>query len=298
MMAISGNELVQQLVNALSLGAIFALFALGLAVVFSVMGLLNFAYGELVTVSGYAMMLVAREGAPFWVMALAGIAVAVLVSMAMELVAFRPLRGASPVVLLFTSFAVAVIIQNLIRQLISTRPQGVSVPAIFQEAVAIGQVRIGVLPLASATIGFASLLALSMFLRRTRGGLAMRAASQDFTVSRLMGVRANRVISLAFAISGALAGIAGVLWVSRRTSVAPTMGFQPVLIAFVANVIGGLGNLAGAVVGGFFLGFLDIWLEVFLPGAWRPFLDAIALTIVVGILYFRPQGLLGRAELA
>lgn len=298
MMAISGNELIQQLVNALSLGAIFALFALGLAVVFSVMGLLNFAYGELVTVSGYAMMLVAREGAPFWVMALAGIVVAVLVSMAMELVAFRPLRGASPVVLLFTSFAVAVIIQNLIRQLVSTRPQGVSVPAIFQEAVAIGQVRVGVLPLVSATIGFGSLLVLSMFLRRTRGGLAMRAASQDFTVSRLMGVRANRVISLAFAISGALAGIAGVLWVSRRTSVAPTMGFQPVLIAFVANVIGGLGNLAGAVVGGFFLGFLDIWLEVFLPGAWRPFLDAIALTIVVGILYFRPQGLLGRAELA
>lgn len=298
MVAISGNELVQQFVNALSLGAIFALFALGLAVVFSVMGLLNFAYGELVTVSGYAMMLLAREGAPFWLMALVGIAVAVLVSMAMELVAFRPLRAASPVVRLFTSFAVAVIIQNLIRQLISSRPQGVSVPAVFQEAVVIGSIRIGVLPLLSAGIGLTCLAALSVFLRRSKAGLAMRAASQDFTVSRLMGVRANRVISLAFAISGALAGIAGVLWVSRRTSVAPTMGFQPVLIAFVATVIGGLGNLTGAVVGGFFLGFLNIWLEVFLPGAWRPFLDAIALSIVVGILYFRPQGLLGRVELA
>lgn len=298
MAAISGNELVQQFVNALSLGAIFALFALGLAVVFSVMGLLNFAYGELVTVSGYAMMLLAREGAPFWLMALVGIAVAVLVSMTMELVAFRPLRAASPVVRLFTSFAVAVIIQNLIRQLISSRPQGVSVPAVFQEAVVIGSIRIGVLPLLSAGIGLTCLAALSVFLRRSKAGLAMRAASQDFTVSRLMGVRANRVISLAFAISGALAGIAGVLWVSRRTSVAPTMGFQPVLIAFVATVIGGLGNLTGAVVGGFFLGFLNIWLEVFLPGAWRPFLDAIALSIVVGILYFRPQGLLGRVELA
>jgi branched-chain amino acid transport system permease protein len=113
-----------------------------------------------------------------------------------------------------------------------------------------------------------------------------------------MGVRANRVISLAFAISGALAGIAGVLWVSRRTSVAPTMGFQPVLLAFVATVIGGLGNLGGAVLGGFFLGFLHISLEVVLPAAWRPFLDAIALSIVVVILYFRPQGLIGRAEAA
>jgi branched-chain amino acid transport system permease protein len=296
MIAIWGDELVQQLVNALSLGAIYALFALGLAVVFSVMGLLNFAYGELVTVSGYAMMLLAREGAPFWLMALAGVLVAVVVSMAMELVAFRPLRVARPVVRLFTSFAVAVIIQNLIRQLVSPRPQGVPVPRFFQDALVLGPLRIGMLPLLSAAIGGTCLVALSFYLRRSRGGLAMRAASQDFTVSRLMGVRANRVISLAFAISGALAGIAGVLWVSRRTSVAPTMGFQPVLLAFVATVIGGLGSLGGAVLGGFFLGFLHIFLEVVLPGVWRPFLDAIAFSIVVVILYFRPQGLLGRAE--
>jgi branched-chain amino acid transport system permease protein len=292
------DELVQQLVNALSLGAIYAMFALGLAVVFSVMGLLNFAYGELVTVAGYAMMLAARQGAPFWVMVVVGVATAVVISVLMELVAFRPLRAASPVVRLFTSFAVAVIIQNLIRQLISPRPQGVPIPESLKEAIALGPVRVGVLPLASAIAGLACLFALRAFLLRSRGGLAMRAASQDFTTSRLMGVRANRVISLAFAISGALAGAAGVLWVSRRTSVSPTMGFDPVLTAFVATVIGGLGNLSGAVAGGFFLGFLEIALEVFLPGLFRPFVDAIALTVVVAILYVRPQGLLGRVELA
>lgn len=291
-------ELIQQLVNGLSLGAIYAMFAIGLAVVFSVMGLLNFAYGELVTVAGYTMMLTARGDAPFWVMAIAAVAMAIVVSMAMEFVAFRPLRGASPLVRLFTSFAVAVIIQNLIRQIISPRPQGVPIPEFLQEAISIGSIRVGVLPLVSAVVGFASLLALRAFLTRSNAGLAMRAASQDFTASRLMGVRANRVISLAFAISGALAGIAGVLWVSRRTSVAPTMGFDPVLTAFVATVIGGLGNLAGAVAGGFFLGFLEIFLEVMLPGVFRPFVDAIALTVVVVILYFRPQGLLGRVELA
>jgi branched-chain amino acid transport system permease protein len=292
------EELLQQLVNALSLGAIYAMFALGLAVVFSVMGLLNFAYGELVTVAGYTMLLLAREGLPFWVMAPAAVAAAVVVSVVMELVAFRPLRSATPLVRLFTSFAVAVIIQNLIRQLISTRPQGVSIPAFLQETIRIGSIRIGVLPLVSAIVGLASLLALSAYLTRSTGGLAMRAAAQDFTVSRLMGVRADRVISLAFAISGALAGIAGVLWVARRTSVAPTMGFDPVLTAFVATVIGGLGNLAGAVAGGFFLGFLEIALVVALPGVVRPFVDAIALTVVVMILYFRPQGILGRVELA
>lgn len=291
------SELVQQLVNALSLGAIYALFALGLAVVFSVLGLLNFAYGELVTVAGYTMMLLARDRLPFWVMVLVAVPVAVLLSMGMELVAFRPLRGAVPVVRLFSSFALAVIIQNLIRQIISPRPQGVPVPAFFNDVVKIGSIRIGVLPLISFAIGTACLVALSLFLRRSRSGLGMRAAAQDFTVSRLMGVRANRVISLAFAISGALAGVAGVLWVSRRTSVQPTMGFEPVLKAFVATVLGGLGNLTGAVVGGFFLGFLEIFLEVVLPAAWRPFLDAIALSVVVAILYFRPQGLLGGKEL-
>lgn len=292
------EELVQQLVNALSLGAIYALFALGLAVVFSVMGLLNFAYGELVTVAGYAMLLLARRDLPFWAMVLGAVPVAVAVSMAMEAVAFRPLRQASPVVRLFSSFALAVIIQNLIRQLISPRPQGVPVPAFFNDAVRVGGIRIGVLPLVTTAIGAACLVALTLFLTRTRAGLAMRAASQDFVVSRLVGVRANRVISLAFAISGALAGIAGVLWVSRRTSVSPTMGFGPVLKAFVATVIGGLGNLSGAVLGGFFLGFLEIALEVVLPGAWRPFLDAIALAVVVAVLYFRPQGILGGTELS
>jgi branched-chain amino acid transport system permease protein len=295
---VSSTELVQQLINALSLGTIFALFALGLAVVFSVMGLLNFAYGELVTVAGYTMMLLARQDQPFWVMAIGAVAVAVVCSLAMELVAFRPLRAARPVVKLFSSFAVAIIIQNLIRQLISPRPQGVPVPEFFNEAIRLGDIRIGALPLLTAGIGGVCLVALTLFLRRSRAGLAMRAASQDFTVSRLMGVRANRVISLAFAISGALAGVAGVLWVSRRTSVQPTMGFEPVLTAFVATVIGGLGNLVGAVLGGYFLGFLAIFLEVVLPGAWRPFVEAISLTIVVAILYFRPQGLLGRRELA
>lgn len=294
----SFQELIQQLVNALSLGSIYALFALGLAVVFSVLGLLNFAYGELVTVAGYAMMLLSRRGMPFWVMVLGAVPFTVLTSMAMEFVAFRPLRKASPVVRLFSSFALAVIIQNLIRQVISPRPQGVPVPEFFNDALSIGSIRIGVLPLITTGIGAACLVALTFFLRRSRAGLAMRAASQDFTVTRLMGVRANRVISLAFAISGALAGVAGVLWVSRRTSVHPTMGFGPVLKAFVATVIGGLGNLSGAVLGGFFLGFLEIALEVALPGVVRPFLDAIALSVVVAVLYFRPQGLLGRAELA
>lgn len=287
------SEFVQQLVNALSLGSIYALLALGLSMVYGVLGMLNFAFGELVTISGYTMLLLANHGAPFLVMAIGGVLAAMIASILMELVAFRPLRGASFVTLLFTSFAVAELLQNVFRQAISSRPKGVPVPDLFDSAIRIGSVRIGVLPLITAGVGATGLVLLTLFMRRSRSGIAMRAASQDFTTARLVGVRANRVISLAFAISGLLAGIAGVLWISRTTAVQPTTGFVPILEAFIASVIGGLGNLRGAVAGGFFLGALEVFLQATLPGKILPFAQALSLLIVVAILYVRPQGLFG-----
>lgn len=287
-------EFIQQLVNAASLGSIYALLALGLSMVYGVLGMLNFAYGELVTICGYTMLFASRAGAPFALAAALGVAAAVIASVLMELVAFRPLRNASFVTLLFTSFAVAELIQNLLRQAISPRPKGVPVPELFDKAVDLGPVRIGVLPLLTAAVGALSLILLTLFMRRSRAGVSMRAASQDFTTARLMGVRANRVISLAFALSGLLAGIAGVFWIARTTSVNPTAGFVPILEAFIASVIGGLGNLAGAVAGGFFLGFLEVFLQALLPGGLLPYAQAVALLVVVGVLYVRPQGLFGR----
>ena len=223
----SPSEFVQQLVNALSLGSIYALLALGLSMVYGVLGMLNFAYGELVTITGYSMLAATYLGAPFVVVAVIGVAAAGISSVLMELVAFRPLRNASFVSLLFTSFAVAQLIQGAFRQAVSVRSRGIPVPTLFDEAVQLGSVRIGVLPIITASIGAISLVALTTFMRRSRSGLAMRAASQDFTTARLLGVRANRVISLAFLISGALAGVAGVLWIARTTSVNPDDRLRP-----------------------------------------------------------------------
>jgi branched-chain amino acid transport system permease protein len=293
----SPSEFVQQLVNALSLGSIYALLALGLSMVYGVLGMLNFAYGELVTICAYTMLLATRAGAPFVVVAIVGVIAACVASVLMELVAFRPLRRASFVTLLFTSFAVSQLIQNGFRQAYSVRSKGIPVPELFDRGVSLGSIRIGALPMITAAIGGISLLVLTAFLRRSRSGLAMRAAAQDFTTARLNGVRANRVISLAFAISGALAGIAGVLWVARTTSVNPTSGFVPVIEAFIASVIGGLGNLRGAVIGGFFLGTLEVFLHATLPGLLLPYAQAASLLVIVVILYVRPQGLSGgRAE--
>ncbi|HMQ54911.1 MAG TPA: branched-chain amino acid ABC transporter permease [Anaerolineae bacterium] len=288
----SPELLVQQLINALSLGSIYALLALGLAMVFSVLGMLNFAFGELVTITGYVMFWLVAAQISFVTAAVAGIIFATVASMLVEQVAFRPLRRAPFVTLLFSSFAVAVIIQNLIRQLISPRPQGVPVPGIFDEVWRIGTFQIGVLPMITLGVGLVALSLLAAFLQRTWWGLAIRAAALDFEVARLMGIRANRVIALAFAISGFLAGVAGVLWVARRGTVTPDMGFVPILKAFIAVVIGGLGNLWGAVLGGFVLAFLEIALDVILPVSYRPFTEAFSLIAVVVILYFRPQGLI------
>ncbi|MGH2679310.1 MAG: branched-chain amino acid ABC transporter permease [Actinomycetota bacterium] len=290
----SPSEFVQQLINALSLGSIYALLALGLSMVYGVLGMLNFAYGELVTIAGYAMLAATYLGAPFIVVAVVGVLAAGLASVLMELVAFRPLRTASFVSLLFTSFAVAQLIQGAFRQAVSVRSRGIPVPELFDEALRLGPVRISLLSIVTAGIGAISLVALTTFMRRSRSGVAMRAASQDFTTARLAGVRANRVISLAFLLSGLLAGIAGVLWIARTTSVNPTTGFVPVIQAFIATVIGGLGNLRGAVIGGFFLGTLEVFLQALLPGSLLPYAQAAALLIVVAILYVRPQGLFGQ----
>ena len=227
----SPSEFVQQLVNALSLGSIYALLALGLSMVYGVLGMLNFAYGELVTIAGYSMLAATYFGAPFIVVALVGVIAAGLASVLMELIAFRPLRNASFVSLLFTSFAVAQLVQGAFRQAVSVRSRGIPVPELFDEAVQLGPVRISVLSIITASIGALSLVALTAFMRRSRSGLAMRAASQDFTTARLLGVHANRVISLAFLLSGLLAGIAGVLWIARTTSVNPATGFVPVIQA-------------------------------------------------------------------
>jgi branched-chain amino acid transport system permease protein len=144
-----------------------------------------------------------------------------------------------------------------------------------------------------------SLLVMSLllyFLMRTKWGMALRAASVDFEVARLVGVPANRIISLAFAIAGLLAGIGGAMWVIRAGGIAPTMGLYPIIKSFVANVIGGLGSLTGAVVGGLILGFIDIFLKVLLPAEARPFVEAFSLVAVVIILYFKPQGIMLKSE--
>ena len=284
---------LQQLINGLSLGGIYALLALGLALVFSIMGLINFAHGDLMTLTGYGSIWGLSLGLPFGAAILLGLSTAVVAAILMERIAFRPLRGASAASMLLSSFAISTILHILFQNLISARPQAIPYPSIFVGTFDLGFAIVGVIQGVSILVTFDTLVALSGFLRHSTLGIGMRAAAQDFAAARVMGLNANRLIGTAFGISGLLAGIAAVLWIGQRGSVDPAMGLLPVIKAFIAVVLGGLGSLSGAVLGGILLGVIEVMLRAYLPDGLLPYREAISLSIIIGILLLRPKGLLG-----
>jgi branched-chain amino acid transport system permease protein len=285
------TELGQNLIDALALGSLYALIALGITLVYTVMGMMNFAHGEFIMLSAYALYLCA--GLPFAAAVAGALLAGIAIALFAERVAFRPVRNADLSAQLVTSLAVAAILQNVITAAVDARAKSVETPASLSESTDIGSLSVPNLEFATVGLTLIVLAALGWLLYRTRTGLAMRAAAENFDMARLLGVRANRVIAIAFAISGALAATVGVLLVMQTGQVSPTMGLTPVLVGFVAVVIGGFGRMFGAVIGGLLLGILSSLLGVYLPDDLAPFRDAIVFTFPVLILIFRPHGLLG-----
>ena len=288
--------LIQQTVNALSLGGVYAMLALGLAIVFSIVRLINFAHGDIMTFGGYGIFLALAFGFPPVAALVIGLASAVVMALAMERAAFRVMRGADVVALLITSFAVSEILKVLFQNGISARPVPITFPAAWSGTFQVADITFGVVPMVSILVTLVALTGLTYLLRRTVAGLGMRAASEDIEMLRLLGVRANRVVAVSFALSGLLAGIAAVIWTAQRGSVDPMMGFFPVLKAFIATVLGGLGSLGGAVLGGFVIGVVEVLAQAFLPDALAPYRDAIVLATVIAVLLWRPDGLLPAAQ--
>jgi branched-chain amino acid transport system permease protein len=285
------TELAQNLIDALALGSLYALVALGITLVFTVMGMMNFAHGEFIMLSAYALFVFAAL--PFSAAVAIAVLAGILVALLVERLAFRPVRSADLSAQLVTSLAVAAILQNVVTVAVDARAQSVETPTAISESTTLGSVSVPNLEFVTLGLTAVILAALGWLLYRTDTGLSMRAATEDFEMARLLGVRANRVIAIAFAISGALAAIVGVLIVLQTGQVSPTMGLTPVLIGFVAVVIGGFGSVLGAVVGGLLLGAVSSLLGVYLPSGLVPFRDAMVFAFPVLILIFRPHGLLG-----
>jgi len=285
------TELGQNLIDALALGSLYALIAIGITLVYTVMGMMNFAHGEFIMLAAYALYVFA--GLPFGAALAAALLTGIAIALLAERVAFRPVRSADLSAQLVTSLAVAAILQNVVTATVDARAQSVETPAVLSESTSIGSISVPNLEFVTLALTAIVLGGLGWLLYRTRTGLAMRAAAENFDMARLLGVRADRVIAIAFAISGALAAAVGVLIVMQTGQVTPTMGLTPVLVGFVAVVIGGFGRMVGAVVGGLLLGILSSLLGVYLPEGLVPFRDAIVFTFPVLILIVRPHGLLG-----
>lgn len=281
------------IINTLSLGSLYAMLALGLVIVYGILRLVNFAYGELIMIGGYTLFLLAGfSPLPWLVVAVLAVLAAMCTSLFTELVAFRPVREKSLTAMLITSFAVSALLQNAALLIISPRARAVTLPQIFQTSVMIAGTSVPWRNILTILTSLLMLALLTLLLRRTILGIALRAAADNFRMTRMLGVPANTVISAAFAISGIMAGIVSIFWIARSATVTPTIGAPPLLVAFVATVIGGMRSLTGAVVGGFVYAALISLLGILLPPALLEFREAFMFVFVIIILLVRPQGLI------
>jgi branched-chain amino acid transport system permease protein len=284
--------LVQNAIDAVSLGAVYALAALGVGLIFSIMRLINFAHGELIMAGGFALYVLA--GQPLVLMTVVAILVAMVLALSMERVAFRTLRQANPATLLIASFALSYLLQHVALLLFGSRAMGLDFLGELNQSIEFEGLRVPLLEVATVLVTALLLGLLTLFFKRSAIGVQMRAAAEDFDMARLVGVRADRVIAVAFALSGTLAGFVSLYVVAQGGSVSYKMGVNMVLVAFVASVIGGIGSLPGAALGGFLLGIVSVALQAFLPEEWRPYRDAFVFLLFIAFLLWRPQGLLSR----
>jgi branched-chain amino acid transport system permease protein len=283
---------IQSLIDAVSLGAVYALAALGIGLIFSIMRLINFAHGELIMIGGYTLYILA--GHPYLVMGVAAVVMVTIAAFGMERLAFRTLRGASPTTLLIASFAVSYLLQHLVLLLFGSRPTGVDFLSTLNQSIELGGLRIPLLQLAAIVVTALAMAGVSLFFARTEAGIQMRAAAEDFTMARLVGVKANRVIAIAFALSGILASLVSLYLVTQTGTVTYKMGVSMVLIAFVSSVIGGMDSLVGAALGGFIVGVVSVLLQSYLPVDLRPYRDAFVYLLFIAFLLWRPEGLMQR----
>jgi branched-chain amino acid transport system permease protein len=284
------EDAIQIVIDAISLGALYALLALGIALIFGIMNLINFAYGELMMIGGYCLVLFASAWAP--VMVIGMLAIVVVAALLMDRVAFKPVRDADATTLLVTSFALSYLLQNLAIMIFGSLPETTGAGSTLDRSISIGDIAVSRLDLIVIAVAAVLIVGLVMLVRRTDIGIQMRAAAENFEIARVMGVNANRVIAVGFGLSGLLAGVASFFLVAQNGSVAPTFGVSAVLIAFIATIVGGLGSLQGAVVAGLGLGAVTVALQELLPAGLVPYRDAFVFVVVLLTLILRPQGLI------
>lgn len=284
-------EFLQQVINGLALGSVYALLALGYTMVYGIIQLINFAHGEIYMIGAFAGFYSASTlKLPLLPTLLVAMTVSALAGIIIEKIAYKPLRNSPRIALLITAIGISLFLQNAMRLLVGSNPKP------FPDLINAGSINIGPIQIEVKTILMFAVSALLVILLqfivyKTKVGKAMRASSQDMEAASLMGINVDNTISLTFAIGSALAGIAGVLVAISYPSITPYMGAMPGLKAFVAAVLGGIGSIPGALVGGIAIGLLETFSKAYIS---TNFSDAIVFAILIVILLIKPSGLLGK----
>jgi len=288
------NLFLQNVANGLSLGSLYALIAIGYTMVYGILRLINFAHGEIFMLAPYFLfygLLIFHL--PWWVSFIIAIVLTAITGMMSERIAYRPLRNAPRISALISAIGVSYFLQNLAIVVFSGIPKSFFRPTFFKNIYQFGGVRLQSTLFASVVVSAIFITALLYVVYKTKTGLAMRSISTDIETSRLMAVNVDKTISVTFAIGSALAAVGGILWGLRFPQLFPLMGMMPGLKAFIAAVVGGIGSIPGAMLGGLILGMSEILFVAFLP-ALSGYRDAFIFLILIFILLFKPDGLFGK----
>lgn len=287
-------EFLLQIINGLQIGSIYALVSLGYTMVYGIAQLINFAHGDIIMVGAYISLfsipVFTRIGLPVWLTMIPAIVVCVLLGMLAERVAYRPLRNSPRISNLITAIGVSLFLENLFMKVFTpnTRP----FPKVFtQPPITFGELRLNFATVVTIALTIILSVGLQFFMKKTKYGKAMMATSEDYGASKLVGINVDHTIQLTFAIGSGLAAVASVLYVSAYPQVQPLMGSMLGIKAFIAAVLGGIGILPGAVLGGFILGIVESLTRAYLSSQLA---DAFVFSILIVVLLVKPTGILGK----
>ncbi len=286
---------LQQLVNGLTLGSLFALVAIGYTMVYGILRLINFAHGDIFMVAMYiAFFSISIFNVPWYISFVIVIVSTALLGMVTEKVAYKPLRkqSAPGISLLISSIGASYLMENLATVLFTGRPKNFPQIPFFTDMITLGNIRIQRLALMVPIITIVLLVALLYLVNHTKTGMAMRAVSKDVETAELMGVSVNKIVAITFGIGSALAAVGAIMWGMKYLNIKPDIGVMPGMKCFIAAVIGGIGNIKGAVVGGLLLGISEVLIVAFIPSL-TGYRDAFSFILLIVILLVRPNGIIG-----
>lgn len=286
-------SLAQHLANGISLGSLYALVAIGYTMVYGILLMINFAHGDIVMMACYfAFFGISVFHIPWYITFFGVIVATALLGVLIERTAYKPLREAPKNSVLISAIGASFLLENLANYLFSGRPMRFPDIPVLSQNVAFGEIQIQAICLVIPVITMLSLYGLLYIVNKTKVGMAMRAVSKDYEIARVMGVDIDKVISMTFIIGSALAAIGAFMWGVRYPGITPMLGVMPGLKCFIAAVIGGIGNIKGAVLGGFILGLGEVLIVAFFPQL-SGYRDAFAFIVLIVILFYKPTGLLG-----